>query len=97
MLIRDMVQLRTELERGEEVRPEEVGQLLARVKSEASELGHDDLKLLKQEVDTIEGLVREATEQIASDLQSVQSTREGHYGYAHLRSHKTGQRLYRKA
>ena len=52
---------------------------------------------LKQEVDTIEGLVREATEQIAVELQSVQSTREGHYGYAHLRSHKTGQRLYRKA
>ena len=97
MLIRDMVQLRTSLERGEDVRPEEVGQLLARVKTEAAGLEHDEIKLLKQEVDTIEGLVREATEQIAVELQSVQSTREGHYGYAHLRSHKTGQRLYRKA
>ena len=55
-----------------------------RVKTEATGLEHDDIKLLKQEVDTIEGLVRaEATEQIAVELQSVQSTREGHYGYAH--------------
>ena len=97
LLVRDIAHVRVTLERGEQVEPAEVGQLLARVRQEAPKLDSDAIKQLKDEIDVIEGLVREAAEGIASDLKSVQATREAHHGYAHLRSHKTGQKLYRKA
>ena len=97
MLVHDMGQVRSALERGEEVRPDEVGRLLSRVKTEAAQMDRQSVKLLKDEIDAIEALVRDAADGIAQELQLVQATREGHHGYAHLRRHKTGQRLYRKA
>ena len=97
MLVRDIGHVRISLERGERVEPSEVGQLLARVKKEAPRLDQESVKQLKDEIDAIEGLVREAADEIAVELQAVQATREAHHGYSHLRSHQTGQRLFRKA
>jgi len=97
MLVRDIAHVRTTLERGEQVEPNEVGQLLARVKQEAPKLDRDTIKQLKEDIDVIEGLVRDAAEMIADELKSIQSTREAHHGYSHIRSHQTGQKLYRKA
>ena len=97
MLVRDIAHVRTNLERGEKVDPTEVGQLLVRVKQEAPKLDQDSIKHLKDEIDAIEGLVRDVADGIAEELVAVQSTREAHHGYSHLRSHKTGQKLYRKA
>jgi hypothetical protein len=97
MLVRDIAHVKTTLERGERVEPAEVGQLLARVKHEAPKMDTDAVKQLKDDIDAIEGLVREAAEGIAEELKTVQATREAHHGYSHLRSHQTGQKLYRKA
>ena len=97
MLVRDIAHVRTSLERGEQVEPAEVGQLLARVHQEAPKMERDTVKQLKDDIDAIEGLVREAAEGIALELKDVQASREAHQGYAHLKSHKVGQKLYRKA
>ncbi len=97
MLVRDIAQVRTTLERGERVEPAEVGQLLARIKHEAPKMDMEAMKQLKDDIDVIEGLVREAANGIAEELKSIQSTREAHHGYSHLRSYQTGQKLYRKA
>ena len=90
-------QLRSQLEQGAEVEPTVIEALVARIEVEAPEMPREEQLVLREHIEFLEDFVRDASEEVGSQIRKLQQGKVAMRSYTFLRSSTTGQRLYRKA